>query len=58
MVDGKTQLFADLMIAALDLILVGALLVAVTIMGVWAAYNHISKLALKAEGGDFDEPSD
>ena len=54
MVDGKTQAFADLMIAALDLVLVGALLVAVVLMGVMA----VSRWALKAERGDFDEPSD
>ena len=54
MVDGKTQLFADMMIAWLDLVLVGAVLVAVVLMGALAAHRW----ALQAARGDFDEPSD
>jgi hypothetical protein len=58
MVDGKTQLFADLMIANLEFVAIAAAGVFVVMLGVLMAFNQMSKWALQAERGDFDEPSD
>lgn len=54
MLNGTIQFVLDLLIAGVSLTLVAALLVAVVIMAAVAT----SRLAMRAEAGDFDEPSD
>lgn len=58
MVDGKTQLFADMMIANLEVVAIAAAGVFVVMLGILLAMNQIAYWAMRMERGDFDEPSD